>query len=57
MLGDMVPGGHSYWAMLMKLTGVTDIVFARAVSEGMCHFFMVPDRLSDINLIQTPVNG
>ena len=38
LIGDKIPRGHVHWALLMKLRDVMDIVFARAITEGMCHF-------------------
>ena len=46
MIGVKVPRDNSHWAMLMKLRDVMDIVFARAITEGMCHFlrYMIDDQ-------------
>ena len=48
MIGDKIPRGHTHWALLMKLRYVMDIVFARAITEGMCHFlrFLIEDHHS-----------
>ena len=48
MIGDKILRGHAHWALLMKLRDVMDIVFARAITECMCHFlrFLIEDHHS-----------
>ncbi|XP_033115217.1 uncharacterized protein LOC117115483 [Anneissia japonica] len=60
LIGDKVPRNHAHWQLLLKLRQIMDIVFAREITEGMCHYlkylikdyhFLFQNLFLDINLI------